>query len=66
MFMGNFEKYFACINAEDALFVAAQRPACVIPGLDHDQFRQFAFRTFERFIHQLPMTVQNHSAPFSI
>jgi hypothetical protein len=49
--MGNLEKYFAGINAEGALCVAAQRPAGVFPGLEHDQFQQFAFRTLERFIH---------------
>jgi predicted nucleotidyltransferase len=52
-FTGNLEKYFASINAEGTLGVFAQRPAGVFPGLEGNQFRQFAFRTFEEFIHQL-------------
>jgi hypothetical protein len=52
-FIKNLEKYFASINAEGTLRVAAQRPAGVFPGLEDDQLRQFAFRTFEIFIHQL-------------
>jgi hypothetical protein len=52
-FMRNLRKYFDSADSEGALCVVEQRPAGAFPDLDDDQLRQFAWGTFEQFIHKL-------------
>jgi hypothetical protein len=52
-FLGNLRKHFNHVGSEGVILVLEQRPAGAYPGLEDDQFRQFALGTFEKFIQQL-------------
>jgi hypothetical protein len=51
--MRNFRKYFDNDGSEGSLWGVEQRPAGAFRDLDDDQLRQFAWGTFEQFIHKL-------------
>ena len=52
-FMKNLDHYFQNVNSEGVLQIADQRPSGSLPNLNHEQFKQYVFRTFQKLIGKL-------------
>ena len=52
-FMKNLDHYFQNVNSEGVLQIADQRSSGSLPNLNHEQFKQYVSRTFQKLISNL-------------
>jgi hypothetical protein len=52
-FVGNLDLYFETLNSEGVLWVAEQRPSFAFPNLNAEQFKQYVFAVFGKFLEDL-------------